>query len=157
MNKLTKFAIVILVIIIGLIVGFRVVGRAGETVEVVHWATGHLLRPGLLQEMSKEFNKAHYRTTSGKEITVRVCNVPSELQGKYLSELLIYGTRMDLHKETNGYVEKNLPDPSPDRGGFAVELNYWRELLRPIRPMDDLQTPASLTPTPAAAAKHSLS
>jgi len=127
MNKFTKFAIGILVVIVGLIIGFRVVGRAGETVDVVHWATGHLLRPGLLQDMSKEFNKADYHTTSGKKIVVKVCNVPSELQGKYLSELMIYGTRIDLNKETNGYVEKNVPDPvivTPSSAHWLVTTNY---------------------------------
>lgn len=127
MNKFTKFAIAILVIVVGLIIGFRVVGRAGETVDVVHWATGHLLRPGLLQDMAKEFNKANHRTASGKEIVVKVCNVPSELQGKYLSELLKYGTRMDLHQETNGYVEKNVPDPvivTPSSAHWLVTTNH---------------------------------
>ena len=127
MNKFTRFAIVLLVIVVGIIVGVRVIGRAGETVEVVHWTTSHLLRPGLLLDMAEEFNKADYRTTSGKKIVVKVCNVPSELQGKYLSELLIYGTRIDLNKETNGYVEKNVPDPvivTPSSAHWLVTTNY---------------------------------
>ena len=58
------------------------------TVTVSHWTTGHLTRDGLLVEMAKNFNKEGHRTASGEKIVVQVYNVPSELIGKYLIELL---------------------------------------------------------------------
>ena len=107
---------------------FHFVGiGGGETVVVTHWTTGHLTREGLLKEMAEEFNKGGHRTESGTRIVVEVYDAPSELQGKYLSELLRFGTRRDLHKETNGYVAKNIPDPiivTPSSAHWLVTTNY---------------------------------
>ena len=103
------------------------------TVEVVHWSTGHLTRDGLLPEMAKQFNDEGHTIGSGTRIVVEVYNVPSELRGKYLSELLRFGTRRDLNKETNGYVVKNIPDPTivtPSSAHWLVTLNY--EVGRPV-------------------------
>ena len=107
---------------------FHFVGiGGGKTVVVTHWTTGHLTREGLLKEMAEEFNEGGHRTESGTRIVVEVYDAPSELQGKYLSELLRFGTRRDLHKETNGYVVKNIPDPTivtPSSAHWLVTVNY---------------------------------
>ena len=97
------------------------------TVVVAHWTTGHLTRDGLLKEMAEEFNKTGYRISSGTRINVEVYDAPSELQGKYLSELLNFGTRLDLNKITNDYVVKNIPDPTivtPSSAHWLVTTNY---------------------------------
>ena len=97
------------------------------TVVVAHWTTGHLTRDGLLKEMAEEFNKTGYRIGSGTRITVEVYDAPSELQGKYLSELLNFGTRLDLNKITNDYVVKNIPDPTivtPSSAHWLVTVNH---------------------------------
>ena len=99
----------------------------GPTVQVNPWTTGHLTRDGLLKDMAKEFNKAGHRIGSDTRIVVEVYDAPSELQGKYLSELLRFGTRRDLHKETNGYVVANIPDPvivTPSSAHWLVTTNY---------------------------------
>ena len=110
---------------------------AGPPVVVAHWTTGHLTRDGLLPEMAEEFNKASHRTRSGAKIVVQVYNAPSELQGKYLSELLRFGTRRDLHKETSGYVVENIPDPTivtPSSAHWLVTVNF--EVGRPVVDLD---------------------
>ncbi|MFC1947869.1 VWA domain-containing protein, partial [Chloroflexota bacterium] len=97
------------------------------TINVVHWTTGHLVREGLLTDMAKEFNESDRRIASGTKIVVQVCNVPSELQGKYLTQLIKYGTRIDLRKETNGYVEADTPDPvivTPSSAHWLVTTNH---------------------------------
>ncbi len=98
-----------------------------EPVVIAHWTTGHLTRDGLLKDMAREFNDASHRIGSGTRIVVEVYDTPSELQGKYLSELLRFGTRRDLHKETNGYVVKNIPDPTivtPSSAHWLVTVNH---------------------------------
>ena len=111
------------------------------TVTVVHWTTGHLTRDGLLKDMAREFNNAGARIGSGKRIAVDVYDAPSELQGKYLSELLRFGTRRDLNKETNGYVVKNIPDPTivtPSSAHWLVTVNY--EVGRTVVDLDSAQS-----------------
>ena len=110
-------------------IGYRVVEPPPPepTVVVAHWTTGHLTRDGLLREMAAEFNGAGHGSASGTRIVVEVYDAPSELQGKYLSELLIYGTRRDLHKEIGGYVVENIPDPTivtPSSAHWLVTTNY---------------------------------
>jgi len=116
----------------------RATGIGGEEpVVVVHWTTGHLLRDGLLKDMATQFNKAGNKINSGRRVVVEVYNVPSELQGKYLSQLLRFGTRIDLHKETNGYVAKNVPEPTivtPSSAHWLVTTNY--EVGRPVVDID---------------------
>ncbi|HEY94876.1 MAG TPA: VWA domain-containing protein, partial [Dehalococcoidia bacterium] len=97
------------------------------TINVVHWTTGHLVRDGLLMDMAKEFNESDNRIASGTRIVVQVCNVPSELQGKYLTQLIKHGTRIDLWKETNGYVDADTPDPvivTPSSAHWLVTTNH---------------------------------
>jgi Ca-activated chloride channel family protein len=110
-------------------IGIRILWPAPPepTIRVVHWTTGHLTRDGLLKDMAEEFNEAYYRIGSGTRIVVEVYDVPSELQGKYLSELLVFGTRRNLHEETNGYVVENIPDPvivTPSSAHWLVTTNY---------------------------------
>jgi len=126
MKKTTIILILVLIILTVTTVSLKVVGSS-EKVVVVHWTTGHLLRDGLLKDMAKEFNKANHRTDTGKKVVVEVYNVPSELQGKYLSQLLRFGTRIDLYKETNGYVVKNIPEPvivTPSSAHWLINVNY---------------------------------
>ena len=117
-------------VIAAAVLRFTPVGAAldwRETVVVSHWTTGHLTRDGLLKDMAREFNKARHYTESGARIVVDVYDAPSELQGKYLSELLRFGTRRNLSKETNGYVAKNIPDPTivtPSSAHWLVTTNY---------------------------------
>ena len=97
------------------------------TVVVAHWTTGHLTRDGLLKDKAEEFNKAGHRMGSGTRIVVEVYDAPSELQGKYLSELLKNGRRLDLSKITNGYVVKDIPDPTivtPSSAHWLVTVNH---------------------------------
>ena len=128
MKRLTTTIILVLMVALAGGLAFNFVGvGGGETVVVSHWTTGHLTREGLLKEMAGEFNKAGHRTESGTRIVVEVYDAPSELQGKYVSELLRFGTRRDLHKETNGYVAKNIPDPTivtPSNAHWLVTLNH---------------------------------
>ena len=119
------------------------------TVTVVHWTTGHLTRDGLLKDMAKKFNEAGNRIGSGKKTVVEVYDAPSELQGKYLSELLRFGTRRDLNEETNGYVVKNIPDPTivtPSSAHWLVTVNYEVKRDRPElpSPVVDLQSADSI-------------
>ena len=98
-----------------------------DTLVVAHWTTGHLTRDGLLKEMAEDFNKAGHVTSSGEPFIVRVYDAPSELQGEYLSELLINGVRRDLNAETNGYVVADIPDPTivtPSSAHWLVSTNY---------------------------------
>ena len=107
------------------------------TVVVAHWTTGHLTRDGLLKDMAEEFNKAGRRIGSGTRIVVEVYDAPSELQGKYLSELLKNGMRLDLSKITNGYVVKDIPDPTivtPSSAHWLVTVNY--DVGRPVVDLD---------------------
>ena len=108
-----------------------------ELVVVVHWTTGHLTRDGLLKDMAIQFNKAKHKTKSGAKVVVEVYDAPSELQGEYLSELLRFGTRRNLHEETNGYVVENIPDPTivtPSSAHWLVTLNH--EVGRSVADID---------------------
>ncbi len=108
-----------------------------EPVVVVHWTTGHLTRDGLLKDMAIQFNKAKHKTKSGAKVVVEVYDAPSELQGEYLSELLRFGTRRNLHEETNGYVVENIPDPTivtPSSAHWLVTLNH--EVGRSVADID---------------------
>ena len=128
MKRLTTAIILVLMAALAGGLAFHFVGvGGGETVVVSHWATGHLTREGLLKEMAEEFNKSGHRTQAGSRIVVEVYDAPSELQGKYVSELLRFGTRRDLHKETNGYVVRNIPDPTivtPSSAHWLVTVNH---------------------------------
>ncbi len=102
----------------------------GERIEIVHWSTGHLTRDGLLPEMAQKFNEQNHRTPAGQRIQVKVYDAPSELQAAYLIPRVKFGTRLDLNEITNGYVVKNIPDPTiltPSSAHWLVSANYELE------------------------------
>ena len=103
------------------------------TVRVVHWATGHLMREGeglrLLPVMAEQFNEAGHRTQSDVRIVVEVHNVPSELQAEYLVTRATSGGRIDLHRITDGYVDKSTLESDPaivtsSSAHWLVTANY---------------------------------
>ena len=132
-------AVAIVAVLISWLLGAfdGLISPAGPPVVVAHWTTGHLTRDGLLKEMAEEFNRAGHRIVAGNKIVVEVYDAASELQGKYLSELLRFGTRRDLHKETNGYVVENIPDPiivTPSSAHWLVTVHH--EVGRPVVDLD---------------------
>lgn len=143
--KLLTLVLVGLFIAVAAGITLRFVGPGffdrSEPVVVAHWTTGHLTRDGLLKDMAKKFNEAGRRTDSGAKIVVKVYDAPSELQGKYLSELLRYGTRLNLNEITNGYVAKDIPDPTivtPSSAHWLVTTNY--EVGRAVVNLDTAQS-----------------
>ena len=129
MKKLTIGVIIVLVLAIAGVVALRLggsggepnalklVGRSGETVEVVQWSNGHLMRPGLMKEMADLFNKANYRTQSGKLIQVKVYNHGSAEQADDL-----------LSRVTRGMpTERDFPNPTvvtPSSADWLVRVNH---------------------------------
>ena len=130
--------------VISLIASLWVLGIAGTfvgwvywptapepTVEVWHWATGHLMREGegisLLPVMVEQFNQAEHRTRSGTRIVVKVHNVPSELIADYLVPRVNSGRRIDLTGLSNGYVKPGYSDPTivtPSSAHWLVTVNH---------------------------------
>ena len=114
MRPLTVVIVLVLIVAVGVGIGLRIVATGGgPSVVVVHWATGHLFREGLLPDMAVEFNKANHKTKSGNKIVVEVHNVPSELQAEYLVTRVTSGRRIDLHEITDGYVDAKTSDTNP--------------------------------------------
>ena len=106
-------------------------GPREPTVEVEHWATGHLMREGenirLLPVMAEEFNQAGHRTQAGTRIVVKVHNVPSELIAEYLAPRVMSGRRIDLTGLTGGYVKPGYSDPTvvtPSSAHWLVTVNH---------------------------------
>ena len=101
------------------------------TVEVEHWATGHLMREGenirLLPVMAEQFNRAGHRTKAGTRIVVKVHNVPSELIAEYLVPRVNNGRRIDLTRLSDGYVKPGYSDPAvvtPSSAHWLVTVNH---------------------------------
>ena len=115
MKRLTIIVILVLVVALGGGIALRVVGR-GETVNVVHWSNGHLMRPGLMNEMSAKFNQEGHRTKSGKCIQVQVFNHGSAEQSDDL-----------LSRVSRGLpVERKFPDPTivtPSSADWLTRVN----------------------------------
>lgn len=80
------------------------------TVEVVHWATGHLFRNDLLPRLAEEFNQAKHVTDSGKVIVVKVQNNPSSLQADDLQSRVTTGVRHQ--RECCPVGSEPHPDPT---------------------------------------------
>ncbi len=129
MKKLTSAAIlaVILAVVGGIAlrmggsggepVALQLAGRAGETVEVVHWSNGHLMRPGLMQDMAIKFNEAGHRTQSGKRIEVNVFNHGSAEQAEDLASRVTQGIP----------IRRDVPDPTvvtPSSADWLVRVNH---------------------------------
>ena len=116
------------------ILGFFLVGflrppPPESTVVVTHWATGHLMRDGLLPEMADEFNAQGRRLQSGIRIVVEVHNVPSQLRGEWLVPRILTGTGFDLTKATEGYVVPGYGNPTivtPSSAHWLTTVNYKR-------------------------------
>ncbi len=129
MKKLTVAVIAVLLVAVAGVIALRlggrggepnalkVIGKSGDTVEVVHWSNGHLMRPGLMKDMADQFNKSNYRTQSGKLIQVKVYNHGSAEQADDL-----------LSRVTRGVpVERSFPDPTivtPSSADWLVRVNY---------------------------------
>ena len=106
------------VVIAAVVVAFvlRGVGRGEETVAVVHWTNGHLMRTGLMKEMSAQFNLEKHRTPSGKLIQVQIFNHGSAEQSD------------DLVSRVNSGVPlvRDFPDPTivtPSSADWLVRAN----------------------------------
>jgi Ca-activated chloride channel family protein len=115
MKRLTIIIILALIVAIGVSIAVRTVGR-GETVDVVHWSNGHLMRPGLMDEMAAQFNQEGLRTESGKRIQVQVFNHGSAEQSDDL-----------LSRVSRGLpIERKLPDPTivtPSSADWLTRVN----------------------------------
>ena len=130
MRRLTVIVVVVLVLAIAGAIALRFGGGGsgpgpgptttpgpGGVVQVVQWSNGHLMRPGLMKEMADQFNKANYRTQSGKRIEVKVYNHGSAEQADDL-----------LSRVTRGIpTERDFPDPTvvtPSSADWLVRVNY---------------------------------
>jgi Ca-activated chloride channel family protein len=115
MKKLTIIIIAVLVVAIAIGMTFRIKGSS-ETVNVVHWTNGHLMRTGLLKEMSAKFNKEGHRTKSGKRIQVVIYNHGSAEQSDDLVSRIIHGVPTD----------REAPEPTivtPSSADWLVRAN----------------------------------
>jgi Ca-activated chloride channel family protein len=128
MKRLTKVVLAALIVIIGVVIflsspfGQEPLKRLGifpppPTVEVIQWGNGHVMWPELMPGMSRRFNEAGYKTSSGKSIVVKVVNVGSAEQ----SDDLI--ARIKTGRPSNG----SLPDPTvvtPSSADWLVRANF---------------------------------
>jgi Ca-activated chloride channel homolog len=109
--------VVIGLVVIALVVGFVVSGRErGEEITVVHWTNGHLMRTGLLKEMSDQFNQESHRTPSGKIIRVNIFDHGSAEQSDDLTSRVASGVPLS----------RNVPDPTivtPSSADWLVRAN----------------------------------
>ena len=121
--------------IVGSLIGWTLWPTPPEpTVEVEHWATGHLMREGedlrLLPVMAEQFNDAGHRNQAGTRIVVKIHNVPSQLIGEYLVARVKSGRRIDLTGLTDGYVKPGYSDPTvvtPSSAHWLVTVNHQVE------------------------------
>ena len=112
------------------------------TVNVVHWATGHLFREGLLPEMAAEFNKAGHKVKSGTRITVEVVNDPSSLQAEDLLSRVTTGVRQEAvccPAQSTPHADPTIVTPSAAHwlvpvnhaaGRTVVDLSTTRSVAR---------------------------
>ena len=115
MRRFTIIIIIALIVAMGVSIAVRAAGR-GETVTVVHWSNGHLMRPGLMNEMAAQFNQEGHRTESGKPIQVQVFNHGSAEQSDDL-----------LSRVSRGLpIERKCPDPTivtPSSADWLTRVN----------------------------------
>lgn len=116
MKRLTIVIVLALVLAVGGGITLRAVGWGGETVTVVHWSNGHLMRPGLMKEMAAQFNQEVHRMRSGKRIQVQVINHGSAEQSDDL-----------LSRVSRGLpLERQFPDPTivtPSSADWLTRVN----------------------------------
>ena len=118
MKKGTLAIIVGLILILGVAGILRMVGRPGQSVEVVQWSNSHMMREGLMPDMEKRFNEAGYTTKSGKRIVVKVfIHGSGATSDDLISRITKNGVRVD----------KSKPDPTvvtPSSADWLVRANY---------------------------------
>jgi Ca-activated chloride channel family protein len=123
MKPLTSVVITAIVAfaVVALVVRTSDIGREAETVTIVHWTTGHLLRDGsglrLLRQMAKEFNDAEHRTASDKRIKVEVYYLGGAEQAPELVSRVTRGVSLD----------RKLPDPTlvtPSASHWLAKVNF---------------------------------
>jgi Ca-activated chloride channel family protein len=85
MKKLTAIILALVVVAVGAGIAVRQLGAGGQTVTVVHWTNGHLMRTGLTKEMAAQFNQEVHRTASGQRIKVVIYNHGSAEQSDDLA------------------------------------------------------------------------
>jgi Ca-activated chloride channel homolog len=115
MKKLTILIIVLILAALGIGLTLRTVGR-GETITVVHWTNGHIMRPGLMKEMSVRFNQENHRTNSGKSIVVQIYNHGSAEQSDDLTSRITSGVS----------IERDFPNPTivtPSSADWLIRAN----------------------------------
>ena len=102
------------------LVGFTgiVSARRSEesAVTVVHWANGHMTRPGLLRDMAERFNAAYHTTAAGQRIVVQAFNYGSGGGGR----------RPHLPRLTRGSSEPEAARPG-DRHSIGRSLAGARQ------------------------------
>ena len=115
------------------------------TVEVRHWATGHLMREGeginLLPVMAERFNDSEFRTESGTLIKIKVHNVPSELIAKWLIPRVNTGSGINLTEESDEYVIPGYGEPTivtPSSAHWLIKVNH--EVGRELVDLDSAQS-----------------
>ena len=69
---------------------------------VVHWANGHVMRPLLLPEMSKQFNQSGYRTRAGTLIEVK----------PFLLDSVVQVTDLTARAAGGSPLNRDFPDPT---------------------------------------------
>lgn len=116
MKKLTWGIIAVVILTLG--GAFFINQRGtGETVQVVQWGNGHVMWEDLMPGMSKAFNKAGFKTKSGKHIEVEVYNVGSAEQSDDLISRINTGRPSD----------SRFPNPTvvtPSSADWLVRANY---------------------------------
>lgn len=110
--------LIVLLLIITLVIGSTSCETkiSNETINVVHWINGHLMRPGLMVEMSAQFNQEIHRTKSGNKIQVEVYNHGSAEQSDDLTSRVAKGVP----------TERAFPDPTivtPSSADWLVRAN----------------------------------
>jgi Ca-activated chloride channel homolog len=129
-----------------LAIALRVVPRGGDsaaqviagktgTIEVVHWVNGHLMRPGLVNDMAATFNKENHRAASGQRIRVLVYNHGSAEQAEDLLSRLTRGVP----------TQREAPNPTictPSSADWLIDVNSGAG-----RTVIDLENARSITHT----------
>ena len=128
-NRERLFSLVVTVLVFFTVgsVGVRIFWPAPPepTVQVVHWATGHLFRDDMLPKMAAEFNKAGHRSASGKLIVVSVHNDPSSEQADDLLSRVTTGVPLDRECcPASDTPHLNPTIVTPSSAHWLIRVNY---------------------------------
>ena len=106
-----------------------------QPVVIVHWANGHMVdSETLYPSFAREFNRAGYRTASGRRIMVQIVRANSgEIAGE-LTARILRGTRLDRAKPNPTIV-------TPAADHWLSEVN--QAVGRAVVNLDQVQPPAS--------------